>query len=418
MAAIILVVDDEPDLELLVTQNFRRQIRKGEMSFLFARDGEQALQILAEKDDVLMVISDINMPRMDGLTLLGRLKDMPANLAAVIVSAYGDMTNIRTAMNRGAFDFLTKPIDFDDLETTIKKTMEHMTMLHEMEAAKNSAERDREILSRFFSPNVIQALEENPNFLEGEGERRVATYLFTDLANFTPFVEKTEPSHVFDILNEYLTALTDIVFSHDGTVTKIVGDAVHAIFGAPLEQPDHAARAVQCALAIDKFSVEFVAAKNEAGFDLHPTRVGINSGLAIVGNFGGDSFFDYTAHGDAVNTAARLESVNKQLGTTICVSQSVVDMTDGFKGRPVGKLLLKGKSESLMAWQPLTEAQFSHPSTAAYQAAYEKLASEDPSAYQSFAALVGDYGEDPLANFHLKRMLGGENGVTMMFAEK
>src|SRR5690349_20538080 len=109
MAATILVVDDEPDLEALVQQKFRRQIRDGEVNFLLARDGAEALDVL-NGDTVDMVVSDINMPRMDGLTLLQRIQEANEPLSTVIVSAYGDMENIRTAMNRGAFDFLTKPI--------------------------------------------------------------------------------------------------------------------------------------------------------------------------------------------------------------------------------------------------------------------------------------------------------------------
>src|SRR5580704_8892340 len=110
----ILVVDDEPDLELLVVQRFRRQIRDGSYSFAFAGDGVSALSALEKDPGIDMVVSDINMPRMDGLTLLGRLQEREDNLATIIVSAYGDMANIRTAMNHGAFDFLTKPIDFAD----------------------------------------------------------------------------------------------------------------------------------------------------------------------------------------------------------------------------------------------------------------------------------------------------------------
>ena len=112
MTAKILVVDDEPDLEDLVRQKFRRQIKDGSIAFGFARDGVEALAFLAENRDFDMVVSDINMPRMDGLTLLAKLQDEATRFSTVIVSAYGDMANIRTAMNRGAFDFLTKPIDF------------------------------------------------------------------------------------------------------------------------------------------------------------------------------------------------------------------------------------------------------------------------------------------------------------------
>jgi YesN/AraC family two-component response regulator len=117
----ILVVDDEPDLEVLVTQKFRRQIREGTFAFLFARDGVEALETVAAHPEIDLVLSDINMPRMDGLTLLARLQESATPLATVIVSAYGDMSNIRTAMNSGAFDFLTKPIDFADVEATISR---------------------------------------------------------------------------------------------------------------------------------------------------------------------------------------------------------------------------------------------------------------------------------------------------------
>ncbi len=127
----ILVVDDEPDLETLVRQRFRRRIRKDEIRFLFARDGMQALETLETNDDVELIVTDINMPRMDGLTLLNELQSVRPRVRAVVVSAYGDMTNIRTAMNRGAFDFVTKPIDFKDFELTIDKTLTHVALMRE-----------------------------------------------------------------------------------------------------------------------------------------------------------------------------------------------------------------------------------------------------------------------------------------------
>ena len=125
----VLVVDDEEDLELLVRQKFRRRIREGDLKFLFARNGKEALEVLGDNPEVHLVLSDINMPVMDGLTLLSQIVDIDQDIQAVIVSAYGDMKNIRTAMNRGAFDFLTKPIDFNDLEATIEKSIKHVQAL-------------------------------------------------------------------------------------------------------------------------------------------------------------------------------------------------------------------------------------------------------------------------------------------------
>ena len=133
----ILVVDDEPDLEELVKQRLRREIRSGRYEFIFTRNGVEALECLNGDDEIDIVLTDINMPEMDGLTLLEQIPSVNPNLRCVIVSAYGDMKNIRTAMNRGAFDFLTKPIDFEDLRITIDRTLKHLAMLREALAARD-----------------------------------------------------------------------------------------------------------------------------------------------------------------------------------------------------------------------------------------------------------------------------------------
>ena len=133
----ILVVDDEPDLEPLMLQRMRRNIRRGQYSFVFARNGVQALDRLHEEDDIDMVVSDINMPEMDGLTLLQQIPKVDPNIRSIIVSAYGDMENIRTAMNRGAFDFVTKPIDFRDLRVTIDRTLQHLMEWREALASRD-----------------------------------------------------------------------------------------------------------------------------------------------------------------------------------------------------------------------------------------------------------------------------------------
>ena len=122
----ILVVDDEPDVEPLVLQRMRRDIRSRKYEFVFAHNGVEAVELLNKDEDIDMVISDINMPQMDGLTLLEQISEINPNIRSIIVSAYGDMKNIRTAMNRGAFDFVTKPLDFGDLRVTIERTLHHM----------------------------------------------------------------------------------------------------------------------------------------------------------------------------------------------------------------------------------------------------------------------------------------------------
>jgi adenylate cyclase len=410
----VLFVDDEPDLEALILQKFRRQIRDGTAKFLFAHDGIEALAALKENSDVDLVVTDINMPRMDGLSLLQRLQEGEDRVSTIIVSAYGDMTNIRTAMNRGAFDFVTKPIDFGDLEATIAKTLRHVQFLRDARERQAAAERAHASLSRYFSPNLAQRLASEEAAGELEGQRREIATLFTDITSFTALVEALEPSVLGPLLNDYLTGMTDIVFAHDGTVAKIIGDAIHVLFGAPGEQPDHAARAVVCALALDDYAQSVCEGYRKKGLALGATRIGVHAGPAIVGAFGGGRFFDYTAYGDTINVAARLEAANKQLGTRICVSAPLAAKMEKFKGRPVGDLVLRGKTEALRAFEPVSEAQHDSPAMKSYMDAFGKLEAGDAGAIAAFAAHIAKEPTDLLASFHLKRLLNGATGARIV----
>lgn len=406
-----MVVDDEPDVETLVRQKFRREIRKGDMDFIFAQDGQEALDLLEHNTDVLLVLSDINMPKMDGLTLLTHLEENHSNLKTIVVSAYGDMDNIRTAMNRGAFDFITKPIEFNDLELTIEKTLAHIEQFKELQRQKAEAELARATLAKYFSPNVVNIISNPASEVATSGERRIATFLFTDLAGFTGLVETSPSDLVIELLNNYIEGVAKIVFKHEGTVMKIIGDAVQATFGAPIDQEDHAERALGCALDIDEFSENFRIDYRKREVELGVTRIGINTGEAIIGNFGGDSFFDYTAYGDSVNIAARLEAANKVLGTRICASSNVVRRVSDFQGRPSGLLQLPGRTQPIECYEPQSSETAQSEGMVAYRQAYDLLAEGDETARKAFATLVGTIPEDPLALLHLQRALGGATDV-------
>jgi len=413
MTATILVVDDEPDLEALVLQKFRRQIREGAVAFVFARDGIEALASIEAHPHVDLVVSDINMPRMDGLSLLAKLQEAEDKKSTIIVSAYGDMSNIRTAMNRGAFDFLTKPIDFGDLEMTIEKTIRHVEMMRDARRRQAEAERAHASLSRYFSPQIASRLAADS---EGNGmeiqPREIAT-IFTDITSFTSLVESTAADMLAELLGEYMGGMTEIIFAHEGTVAKIIGDSIHVLFNAPGDQPDYAKRAIACAQELDLWAEAFRGRWKEKGVNFGATRIGVHAGPALVGNFGGGRFFDYTAYGDTINTAARLEAANKFLGTRICVSAVVAEGAGNFLGRPVGDLVLRGRSEPLRAYEPLPEVAFAGPATSQYAEAFAKLETGDAAAMPAFAALVGLHSDDALAGFHLKRLLNGAKGVRM-----
>lgn len=411
MTTQILVVDDEPDLKALFLQKFRRQIQTGGMSFLFAGDGVEALEVLRANAPIDMVVADINMPRMDGLTLLQKLQDTAEDLSTIIVSAYGDMSNIRTAMNRGAFDFVTKPIDFVDLEKTIAKTARHIEFFREARRRQSAAERAYASLSRYFSPNLAQRLAGDTEAVDLGGQRREIATLFSDVAGFTTLVEAIDPSILGPLLNDYLSGMTDIVFAHEGTVAKIVGDALHVLFGAPADQLDHAARAVACSLALDEYAQSFRQRWNEKGIALGVTRIGVHAGPAIVGNFGGSRFFDYTAYGDTINVASRLEAANKQLGTRVLVSAPLAERAACFLGRPVGDLILRGRAEAIRAFEPFNPGRYDAPAAESYHKAFAMLEAVDSRAMAVFAAHVGNYPDDRLPTFHLKRLLSGATGA-------
>ncbi|WP_416896279.1 MAG: PP2C family protein-serine/threonine phosphatase [Minwuia sp.] len=163
MTTRILVVDDEPDLEMLFRQRYRRQVREGRYQLLFARNGAEALEVLGPQPDVDLVLTDINMPQMDGLTLLNHLGPFRRQLKTVVISAYGDMSNIRTAMNRGAFDFITKPIDFADLDRTIEKTIAEVFEMRE--AARRLTEMESaQRLQKAILPAPDHSLDSDPRF--------------------------------------------------------------------------------------------------------------------------------------------------------------------------------------------------------------------------------------------------------------
>ena len=239
----ILVVDDEADLELLIKQKFRRKIREQAYEFLFAANGQQALDRLAEHPDTDIVLADINMPVMDGLTLLGRLPEASPMTKTVMVSAYGDMQNIRAAMNGGAFDFVCKPVDFNDLELTIEKTATHVRQLRDT----LQAIQENNILKMYVDETVLNFMG-RPGFENKlmASETVEATVVFIDICGFTSLSETVPPAQLVQLLNRYFDQMVREVIAHRGYVDKFMGDAVMAVFRGDY----HLDRAVEAALAV------------------------------------------------------------------------------------------------------------------------------------------------------------------------
>ena len=251
-----------------------------------------------------------------------------------------------------------------------------------------------------------------------EGERRLMTYLFSDIADFTTMTEKMDSKDLAPLLNAYLDGMTEIVMKHDGMVDKFIGDAVFAIFNAPLDLPDHAQRAVRCMLEMDRFSESFRHNQRTAGIPLGLTRIGVHTGEAVIGNFGSQSRFTYTAQGDAVNTASRLEGINKYFGTRLCVSDATRLLCRDIAFRPIASAVLKGKTKPLDLWEPLQDGAFRTDFLEAYQGAYDRLKMGQSEAGDLFEGLLVSMPDDPCVLFHARRLRQGVAGVKIVMTEK
>ena len=276
----------------------------------------------------------------------------------------------------------------------------------------------KDAFSRYISPNLVEYLIDHPQELELGGRRQICSFVFTDLTDFTSLMENLNPSDAVSLLNEYLENMINIAFSHQGTLDRIVGDSVAIMFSAPVKQNDHQRRAIQCALAMQKFANQFSIRLNKEGIAFGQTRIGVHTGEVIVGNFGGRTIFDYRALGDPVNTASRLESANKYLGTLICVSESTLAACPDIPARPIGHLLLKGKSMPLLAFEPLMPEITDHAAIADYKAAYQLMQNKQAEAISAFQQIIAKTPDDRLAAFHLQRLLAGARGDFIELIQK
>lgn len=272
--------------------------------------------------------------------------------------------------------------------------------------------------SRYISPNLVDYLIAHPDELELGGRRQQCSFVFTDLVDFTGLMEKIDPAEAVSLLNHYLDRMIAIAFTHQGTLDRIVGDAVAIMFSAPVHQADHQRRAIECGLDMLRFAGQYSVELNAKGIKFGQTRIGIHTGEVIVGNFGGKTLFDYRALGDPVNTASRLEGANKYLGTLICISEATLSGCPGRSVRPVGRLLLKGKSVPLMVFELLDSHAMQTSEIADYLAAYELMRGAQSGALEAFRQLAGKRPDDGLIAFHLQRLASGKTGDLIELTEK
>ena len=339
----ILVADDEADLETLIKQKFRQKIREQQYEFVFAINGNDALDKMQQHPDIAIVLSDINMPEMDGLTLLTKLNEANPLTKTVMVSAYGDMDNIRTAMNRGAFDFVTKPVNFEDLELTMEKTIRHVNQIKET----LKAIKENNILKMYVDENVLSFMgtREYEASLT-DNETIDATVAFIDICSFTSISEKETPDTVVGLLNKYFDLMVKEIIAQNGIIDKFIGDCIMAVFKGDY----HLDRAIDASIAI-RNKIDALPAENNFS---PKVAIGINSGEMISGNIGSATLrrLDYTVIGDTVNTAQRLQTAAS--GSQIIITEACYEkVKQSFSCNKIGAASLKNKTAEVVLYEVL-----------------------------------------------------------------
>lgn len=342
-----MIVDDESDLEQIIRQKFRRQIREQMYEFVFASNGQEALELIDNHKDIDVVFSDINMPVMDGLTLLSNINEKNPLLKTVIVSAYGDMENIRMAMNRGAFDFICKPIQFEDLELTLTKVLKQVEQVRET----IKAIKENDILRMYVDDSVLQFMTRDESKASIMANETIdASVVFMDICGFTAISEKEPPNFVVNLINKYFDMMVKEIIGHGGYVDKFLGDAVMAVFKGEY----HVDRAIEASLAVHK-AIEAQNEQLSGKVTYHPqVSIGINAGEMISGNIGSASLkrLDFTVIGDVVNTSQRLQSA-ASAGQTIISKELHEQIKDSFTTKKIGEITVKNKIQPITIYEVL-----------------------------------------------------------------
>ncbi|MFN8375946.1 MAG: adenylate/guanylate cyclase domain-containing protein [Anaerolineae bacterium] len=351
----VLVADDHADNRRLITDLLSMRDYEVET----AADGEEALSA-AQKYSPDLVILDVDMPRMNGFEVVKHLKANPATaqIPILMLTARIQVQDRVEGLQLGAEDYITKPFNARELLARVDARLRAKAVTDDLRKQQAVI---RATFERFVSPSVVEQLLRDPSQVKLGGKLQEVTVLFADLENFTGTSENADPEQLLTVLNSYHTMVVRIVQEHSGTIDKFIGDAVMALFNTPLEQVDHAGRAVLCALKIRESLVQFHE-QLEPQFRMK-INMGIHTGRAVVGNVGAHDVMDYTAVGDTVNVAARLQQMAH--GGDIYISQVTYELVSAsVETERIGELFVKGRTNSVNTYRVLRKKELTAPAPA------------------------------------------------------
>ena len=335
---------------------------------------------------------------MGGLVLIAALKASPSRGVALAVATVASLWIAAIVLSISS-DHLIDPLTptIGAAATFVTASLGSFVMIARREA------RIRDRFAQHLAPEVVKRIAEDPDMLKLKAEKRELTALFTDIEGFTAMTHRAGPEQLVAELDGYIEGVASIVMNHGGMVDKIVGDAVHAFFNAPIDLPEHAQRAVDCAIEIRDWTERYRLRPSAQLIGLGRTRIGIETGQAIVGDIGIRSKLDYTAHGDCINSAARLEAMNKELGSAICVGPTAAGYCDPTMFRPLGTVALRGLEAPIAVFEPWP-VQAKGEWRRRYLAAAETMEGDALGAAEMFEELAAEVPSDPVPAYMARRL--------------
>ncbi|GAV19277.1 adenylate cyclase [Mariprofundus micogutta] len=331
--ATVLVVDDTPEnIDVL------RGLLKPYYKVKVAINGEQALKLSESETPPDLVLLDVMMPGMDGYEVCRRLKSNPQTegIPVIFVTAMNETHDEVLGFEVGGVDYINKPVTPAIVLARVKTQLKLRAAYHFI----------RDTFGRYLSEEIVDNLIDSPHGLQLGGEKRMVTILMADLRGFTSIGERLPAESVVDMINIFLSAMTDVIQKYQGTIDEFIGDAILAIFGAPVQREDDAIRAVRCAIEMQLAMEEVNASYAAAGYPRVEMGIGINTGEVIVGNIGSQKRSKYAVVGRHVNTTSRIESYT--VGGQILVSESTRDACEGLlQVNDEMRVMPKGISEEI-----------------------------------------------------------------------
>jgi adenylate cyclase len=342
----IMVVDDEADLELLIQHKFKQKIRENIYSFVYARNGLEALDKLKKNPDIRVMITDINMPQMDGLTLLAMLKQMNAKVSTIVISAYGDMENIRKAMNCGASDFLTKPINFKDLESSLERMIQNISAETELNDALDAYREDTLPSGRYKTiEEPVSTTIKHKTFLSE------ATLVIFDLISVTTLNENLAPQAVAEVIEQVAKHINEKCVEQDAEISAFLGGTFLAVF----RQTNHLEIALNTCLQLRE-SLEQLQTKTKHPLLFPEVGMGVNSGQVIFSNLGYFSTISlgYSPLGQIVNNTMRYQAVITK-GKIIINEALFLQLNHHYQCEKLGQIKFKNSKESTTIYNVLSK---------------------------------------------------------------